>query len=596
MSTAMDAVAYARVKEQVAEVQKSWWSAVMDYEEDATRVGLIFEDVSPMHNGEDTETWTAETVFATAQETFDRAFQRFRVQANRKHRHPLKPALNFDIIYEPQGVPEPRRIAFGDAAKYTVQQVVELCGGKPTLTYVREDGPHPEHDKGPIALPPWDRTLPSWCTTPSHWIVPAIPPGYGRELGTKLDYEATMYEWRAVPTLMLPGLGHTILPHTTTPSLIASHVMLLAASTPWGHAFVSLRADDLKKDYVQTADKRSPTTLTTREIRAILLGRYVQVSTRTLVPDDAEADNNDRARISPTQDKVGIVWGYEPSTRMLYCVTPTNEEFVVDLSVTISNASGATPQPPMPLRPAGREVVRCEWIGPVTIELDRKTGTPGRIGYARLTASMSQAFDEWRDKYNELVQEFNPSDPFGLEIIPNDCLVIGSLDISDHVNWGLEHTIEDLETGSWTISNVSSSWDDEDEDESSPKDYALRASLQHADVDEGELSAVAWENIGSFGVDSTWVIHSLHELQKMAFESGDLDGGLENIAMWAENSALLRWPGGFIGKFTSDPPISTCLTEICAVNEGESMHKYYIAGKRVNGVWVQLRVISCVLL
>jgi hypothetical protein len=43
-----------------------------------------------------------EVVASYAEQFFDRAFQRFRVQANKKYRYPFRPALSFNIVRETQ--------------------------------------------------------------------------------------------------------------------------------------------------------------------------------------------------------------------------------------------------------------------------------------------------------------------------------------------------------------------------------------------------------------------------------------------------------------------------------------------------------------
>jgi hypothetical protein len=421
-------------KKEMEEMEKTWWS-VEPLPEGHSRIDLTFEDASALHHGEWSETWAPEVVASYAEEPFDRAFQRFRVQANKKYRHPFKPALSFDIVRETQapaptkapgrtsaprgkskstprqpsqqsgsGSSDQDRISFDDASKYTVQQVIDLFEGKTSLTYARNDYGNQAHSKGPIRLLPWERQLPAWCETPSHWIDPSTPPGFGRA-GLKVGPEDAIYEWRKILTLVLPGLGGTIVPSTTTPSLIPSHVFIIARPTSAGDQCPTLQPQGPDDDRVADADKRDPASLTEQDIRAHILGRYIQTCT---LPPGAGAGAADerpakRARKAPAEQRFGVAWGYEPATRRLYCVTPLNTEFVVDLSVRASEATAGVGPDAIP-RAVRPEVVRCEWIGPVSIGVDRAAGE------AAAQPDEQDKFGAWFDEYDAKVKELNASE------------------------------------------------------------------------------------------------------------------------------------------------------------------------------------------
>jgi hypothetical protein len=253
-----------------------------------------------------------------------------------------------------------------------VQEIIDLQGEKTTIPYIRKDRVNKEFSKGQLRLAPWDRRLPAWFTTPETWVEPSTPPGLGKTI-RDIGYHELAYIWRKVPTLALPGLGHTIIPTAKQPSLVASHLYLVVSPTPEGDQCITLEAESPGIDRVFNADKRDPTSYTADDVRGQLLGRWIQTSTASNLTPAEEGVNverpSKRARLRTPEQFIGIVWGYEDSTRRLYCVTPINKEFIVDLSTKASDSrlaitSGLT------TTNAGPRVVRCEWIGPVSLGID----------------------------------------------------------------------------------------------------------------------------------------------------------------------------------------------------------------------------------
>ncbi|EIN13188.1 hypothetical protein PUNSTDRAFT_139828 [Punctularia strigosozonata HHB-11173 SS5] len=575
------------LKKRVEEVEREWWS--MDpVAEGLPRVTWMFEDVNAQHAEGGAGPWAPEAVEGSPQETFDHIFRRFRVQANKKYRHPFKPALNFDIIRDPgvqagvndekgEGASEPLRIAFGDASNYTGQQVLDLFGGSTTLTYVRhDDQDDADHKMGPLSFRPWDRKLPPWCTTPPHWIPPAVPPGYGHDALTDVSDES-QYVWRAVPTLTLPGLGRNLLPSATSPSLIVSHVFVVASATG---KCPTLRVE-LGSDHVAEKDKRAPTALTMRAIRTHLLGRWIHASTSALATKASNGDNDElaerpakRARPEPSLDRIGIAWGYEPSTRRLYCVTLTNEEFVVDLSIKASETSSKSVAN-ADCQNEGRAVMRCEWIGPVSLSVDRRAiATRNEFNGSCLNEESEEAYNSWLDTFYGRIRAFRASnDPFVIELHDTDCFVAGCLMLGPPYH-GFHCTVEAAKAGSWLVTDVNeystSRYEEEGRDENG---HVPRALLTHSGSTESELQDIAWEEVASFSVFGVWFLHSLNELQRIAFESRDLEQALETIAHgafeWGE-----RLPDGIVVHEDLDDET-----------------RYKILGKKVAGVWVQLKVI-----
>ena len=374
------------IRKDIEAVENTWWSITSIPGDSDQQVLLTFEDASAKFYGNSTQTWGPEPVPCSLGESFAHAFQRFRVQANKKHRHPFRPALSFLLISNENaggGSQEPR-IAFEDAHNYTVQQVVELFGGSTTLAYARDDSTQrPEHDNGQLRLNPWDRTLPPWCSTPAHWIAPSAPqsvlPPSRHE-----DSDLPAYVWRKVPTLHLPGLGTTILPSTVTPTLIASSLFLVAHPTPAGERCIDLDGTDA--DLVVPAEKLDPRALTPDAVRRLLLGRYVQ----TCAGEEGEGERP--AKRARTARRAGVAWGYEPATRRLYCVTPANGEFMLDLSGSEDAGEDAL----------GPAVVRCARLGPVSLAVAAPDDAPPRDEFAQYRA--------WFDAYEERVRRLNAAD------------------------------------------------------------------------------------------------------------------------------------------------------------------------------------------
>jgi hypothetical protein len=91
-----------------------------------------------------------------------------------------------------------------------------------------------------VRLLPWEQQLSTWCATPSHWVEPSTLPEFGH-VSLKVGAEDAIYEWRKVITLMLSALGSTVIPSTTTPSLITSHVFVIARPTLAGGQCLTLQ-------------------------------------------------------------------------------------------------------------------------------------------------------------------------------------------------------------------------------------------------------------------------------------------------------------------------------------------------------------------
>ncbi|EIN13189.1 hypothetical protein PUNSTDRAFT_128878 [Punctularia strigosozonata HHB-11173 SS5] len=562
----------AELKKQVEVVEREWWYTE-NVADDLPKLTWTFEDASAQHAG-GVETWTSEAVEGSPQETFDRIFRRFRVQANKKYRHPFKPALNFDIIRDPGARAEandepgedalkPLPIAFHDASKYTGQQILDLFGGSTTLTYVRhDDRDGEEHATGPLSLHPWDRELPPWCTAPSHWLAPALPPGFADEqTGLKEIPKDQQYNWRAVPTLAFAGSGNHILPSATTPLLITTHVFVVAGDRPSTCAF-----QDPDFDHVFKKHKRAPTALTTRDVRGQLLGCWIQTSTDPLEPRGDERPAK-RTRKQASSKRLGIAWGYEPSTRRLYCVTPANEEFVVDLSVKASEASSSDGAE----RP---EVVYCEWIGPVGV---RAEGEPA--GSKRDTSDFGYGnYSAWQDKFLDEIDKLGEGDHLKNSYRHTDCLVVGGLAIGSP-RQGLDHVIEGLKTGPWVVAQLEQDDDayyesDKSAEGSNAGGEVVKLVLQHSHIVEDDLQAVPWDDLFSFTTRTgVWFVYSLCELERIAAESADFGEALGCVADWVIESEN-RMPGGIV------------------VHEMELDAGFKVLGKKVDGLWVQLKVIG----
>ena len=136
-------------------------------------------------------------------------------------------------------------------------------------------------------------------------------------------------------------------------------------------------------------------------------------------------------------------------------------------------------------------------------------------------------------------------------------MLAGDVNLSKGPDDEFECIIEGVKPGSWTVTRINISDSDggdddegdEGDDEPDEEGRIVKVVMQHSDVDSEALGDAAWEEAGSFSVDSgVWCLISDEELEKAAEESGDREATLECLADWGTDEGP-KMPGGVVGKF-----------------------------------------------
>lgn len=408
MAKALDTASSQIRDAHIQEVEDRWWKTVPapDVPDALT---LRFQDVSLTHAHKArplVEVWSPEDVQCAPTEPFQDVFQRFRVQVNKKYRHPFLPTVSFDALLGSG------KLSFADSDKVSVAEVLPRLSEPNVVPYVRndEDDRRTQGDSPAYKIDVWKRTLPSWCTTPDHWIDPTPPPGFTE--GKTSPAEEQYYI--KIPTLLIPGNGRNILPTTTKPDIIARHFFLPVHDIP-PTSVLSLQQED---DLVSPADKLIPGDLSLAQARAFL-GRAVQCSTEPLRPADAEPAGKRRKVNTYAAQAIGIAWGLETDgddkPTKLHCFTAhgrTHSDWVLHLSAPLSKRglSKFPPRSPMMVREQW-----CEWVGVATLPADRRAAEEARartaVGGADEQGEEKDndglSFDDWYEKTKTWIKMLN---------------------------------------------------------------------------------------------------------------------------------------------------------------------------------------------
>ena len=370
---------------------------------------LEFRDVTPDHKTwVVTEVWAPETVACTVSESFEHAAQRFRVQANKKYRHPFLHSMQFDAILKSE------RTSLTNIGQRTVAEVLAELSEERVVPYVRND----EDNRGECSHSPvrfmqfWERTLPEWFVTPEHWIEPTPPPGFDE---SKTSHALNEHYYKKVPTLHVPGNGRMILPSTKKPEIISRALFMPVRD--WGLAdnrmtdIVNLHRED---DFVPHGAHLVPGKITLDAARA-LLGRVIQCSSEPRPDPDASPAVKRRKINKFAAQRLGIAWGIEleedGTPGWLHCIWLSagtySDQFVLDLT-------GANRLYEQGIPIAVRSIP-CAWVGIAVLPADRqamKSAGTQQTGSAEVQdgpagAKKLMSFNDWSDRTHRWVKKMN---------------------------------------------------------------------------------------------------------------------------------------------------------------------------------------------
>ncbi|KZW01455.1 hypothetical protein EXIGLDRAFT_829935 [Exidia glandulosa HHB12029] len=468
------------------ETEERWWSYPPVTADVSEVLELTFIDATP---GD--ERWEPERIPCSAGEPFSHAAQRFRVVANKKHRHPLRPSLDYNLILEVRGS---TRATFDSVASRTVSYLLgELKNGH-SVQYVRDDGRPVDLRRWPALLfAPWDRAriMPSWCTTPESWFEPVPPPGFN---AAKVPVDGAQF-YLAVPTLHIPGIG--IVPSASKPQLIARTLY-------WPVRYLKLMLTlgeyplDEGRDYVPVPQRLVSSALTTEAARA-LLGRYIQ-SSSDIPRDDEPPKNKKRKKIASASDSqtLAIAWGLtlddEGQPDWLHCVQPLLQ-WQDDYALDLKGLSRSLGQPHVRYK-------NCVWIGAAVLDADRRA-LECNVEENELQEVQRDGSSDWTERTQQWIKNLNTEGIDKLvEVAHDGAFVAGDIELSkaDTDEW--EAVILGAKPGLWRVfigasGTVHLAWVREGE-----LDYNA---LPQFSGDVVESEGDNWEELASFSVDSGMV-------------------------------------------------------------------------------------------
>ena len=391
-----------------------WWDTA-PLSEDAERVVLEFRDVTSQHKSyRVTEIWPPETVECAPSEPFENAAQRFRVQANKKHRHPFWPSRSFDALIGTE------RALMDTLGTRTIADVLGNLTEERVVPYVRNDEDNlSEFQRSPARhFSLWDRTLPEWCVTPDHWVEPVPPPRFSEQPDTPPAPNEPYY--KKVPTLHVTGRGRRIVPSATKPELIARSLFIPVQDGP---QCTMNAAVDPAGDLVPRGAELTPAKITLDEARA-LLGRVVQSCT-TPRSDDSDLDAppaGKRRKVDYEAYTLGFAWGLELDPNgepaWLHCVKWEGGgtiEYVLDLSGQNRRAYDEDSESPLALW-----TIACAWVGIAVFPMDLKeaSGEAEKVAESAGDKGVPQTgegekqkpampFDEWSARTDKWIRDLN---------------------------------------------------------------------------------------------------------------------------------------------------------------------------------------------
>ncbi|KAI0364304.1 hypothetical protein BV20DRAFT_870677 [Pilatotrama ljubarskyi] len=558
---------YAQVREDDIRAAETRWWHTEPVPEGAGRIMLEFRDVTADHKTWSVkELWPPETVEAAPSETFERVAQRFRVQANKKHRHPFLPCMHFDAVLKTGST------AFESLDGRELAQVLDDLAEENIVPYVRND----EDNNSEYLISParhfslWERTLPPWCVTPDHWIEPIPPPGFVEHPEAPPTLKEQYY--KKVPTLNVYGSGRYIVPSAKKPDIISR--ALFVPVQDYGPNTTSIVALDHEADLVPRGEHLVPGKITLDAARA-LLGRVVQSSTEPRPDSDAPPAGKRRKVNKFAAQSLGFAWGLETTPEgepsWLHCISYSlnpSGEYVLDL--TGQGRDYDDWRSPIALR-----TIRCAWVGTAVLPADVKvmgggaesgstttSGPPAGSTSSVGTGHRGLTFKQWSKKTKNWIRALNQKRKAPVvEVGPDGTFVGGDLGMAKGEDDEFEAKITGAKRGVWLMSVESvEQGDDGGEDDTMGDDAKL---IRFTWVSDGavnydslpsrnSISAEAagpdanWEVVGSFSVDSgTICLFSKHALDALLATGTDREAMLETLIDDDEGTKIFV-PGGVV--------------------------------------------------
>ncbi|CDO76325.1 hypothetical protein BN946_scf184414.g7 [Trametes cinnabarina] len=510
--------------DDIRQTEALWWN-IDPVPDDDERLTLEFRDVTADHKTWTVnEVWPPETVEGSQGEAFGRVAQRFRVQANRKHRHPYYPSLQFDAILKSG------RVSFSALVERTVADVVSDLSEERIVPFVRNDEDnHAVYSSSPARhFDAWERTLPEWCKTPDHWVEPTPPPGFVEGDIDQLPLKEQYYI--KVPTLLMGGTGRLIIPSAKQPNVISRSLFVPVRKLQ--NELITFYNLERDADLVPYSAHLVPGQITVDAARA-LLGRVVQSSTEPLPDWDAEPGVKRRKINKYATQTLGYAWGLqteEGKAAWLFCMDFGSRgvfEYVLDL--TGQNRTYGDWRSPIVTR-----TLCCAWLRvavlPADVRVMKAGSNPGggETSVDRRTEPPSTdgvlPYNEWRDRTDRWKRALNRKrNAPVVEVGPDGTFVGGDLELSKGDVDEFEAEVTGAKPGIWLMAIEPSPREELGEDEEideEAKTIRIRAPATDPEA--------AWEVVGSFSVDSGIIcLFSKHALDAILATGTDRQAMLE---------------------------------------------------------------------
>ncbi len=398
---------HSRVREdEIRGIEARWWHTEPVPEDTGHRISLEFCDVTAQHKTwRVEEVWAPETVECASSEAFARAAQRFRVQADRKYRHPFVPSTGFDALLKSG------RTSFDSLASRPIADIVADLSNVGVVPYIRNDEANQGQESPWKEFPAWERTLPAWWSTPNHWIEPIPPPGFADSQG---PHPLREQYYKKVPTLFIPGNGRCIVSCAKKPDVISRALFIPVHEIRYPGTVKAILNQEA--DLVPYGAHLVPGIVTLDAARA-LLGRVIQSSTEPRSdPDEPPAGKRRKVNKYAAQ-RLGFAWGLETTSEgepmWLHCVEyDTLEEYVLSLRSVQTEQYGDSRDPLAVL------AVPCTWVGAAVLPADVKAlenaaginseGTNDSVGKPEAEDRLS--YSDWSDKTMAWIRKLNMKD------------------------------------------------------------------------------------------------------------------------------------------------------------------------------------------
>jgi hypothetical protein len=351
------------VPAEIEDIELRWWKNPPVPPDN--HITLVFTDVTADHTPVGCEgPWQIQEIQASLDELFYDAFLRFRLEANKKHRHPFLPSLSFSMLL----AQTPVEIHVEDSI--TVKEVVEQLG-QPVVSYIRHDKDRQYFlaDNPFSAMYPWLATFPAWFSgvSPSHWMNPTPPPSYeSMDELTLIPSFPKPVRYFKVPLLKFGGNGRNILPSVSHPPFIVSDIYLPVV--PWHpttpHDYKIMRLD-VDLDLVRPSDILIPP-ISTEQAKS-LLGRVIRYCRHPLVINEP-GKKKKKQKSDPYE--FALAWGWDPDTCELHCFNApiVYTPFLLDLREPLSMIRNTLYSDPDPY---AMSRTCCQWLAVVTTAEDR---------------------------------------------------------------------------------------------------------------------------------------------------------------------------------------------------------------------------------